>query len=414
MLKIKKLWPAAVLIAAFLVSVALGQFKSEPPKLATPDISLPVKTIIATERDKQFWIYSQGTVTPRTSIVLVAEVSGAILQVARNYVVGGVFKKGEVILELDSTEYEVRVSRAKANLARSMTKMTLEEARAIQAAEEWDRTGQPRTKAPALSLRTPYLHEAKAEVEQAKSELLQADKLLEKTLVRAPYDAMISSKSVDLGSFVTVGSQLGELFAIDRAEVRLSITDRDLALLAEDPMVSDASFDTNLGVPSAAKEITLSSQFKGRKQYWSANIIRSEGVIDPKNRSRYWVAQIDDPYGLYKSSSNPQLTVGSFVSAKIPAAKHSGIFAIPRNALYNNNQLAIVDHVEGDEQSKRLSFQSVHIYSYDDEHAYIDSGLTNGTEIIITPIGIPIEGMLVAPDSLKADIKQSDNEAVNP
>ncbi len=40
---------------------------------------------------------------------------------------------------------------------------------------------------------------------------------------------MVSAKNVDVGQYVTVGSRLGETFAIDFAEVRLPLTEKDLS-----------------------------------------------------------------------------------------------------------------------------------------------------------------------------------------
>ena len=80
-------------------------------------------------------VESQGTVEPRTSSLLTSEVSGRVLKVSPQFVVGGVFKAGDVLLELDPTDYQVALKRAEANLLSMNAQLTFEQARATQARE---------------------------------------------------------------------------------------------------------------------------------------------------------------------------------------------------------------------------------------------------------------------------------------
>ena len=90
-------------------------------------------------------------------------------------------------------------------------------------------TGRPAEEAPLLALREPYIEEAQARLLQAEAEVKQAQIKLERTKIRASYAGMVSAKSVDIGQYVSVGTNLGETFAIDFAEVRLPLTKRDLS-----------------------------------------------------------------------------------------------------------------------------------------------------------------------------------------
>lgn len=391
----RALLPIAILVVAVIISMAMGMLKPEPLKAASPDIALAVSTILAKTIKKQFLVHSQGTVSPRTQTSLISEVSGMVLEVSPDFVVGGVFKRNDIIMSLDSTDYEVDVERANAELASMKAQLVLEEAKAIQAQREWDQTGQSRAKAPSLGLRKPYMDEARAKVQKAEAELKQAKGKLAKTKIRAPYDGMVSIKSVDVGHYVTVGTSLGEVFAIDRAEVRLSITDRDLAILGE-------SFVNSLNAKSQdSTNVTLSASVGGKQQYWDANIVRSEGVVDPLNRNQYLVVHIDDPYGISHPDQHQRLLIGSFVTATIKAEQAVSVIAVPRNAIYEGPRVAIAERGTANkgaaDKDKRLRLLAINIYFSDDQYSYIDDGLEEGVELIVSAVGAPVNGMRVNP-----------------
>jgi len=385
--------PLTILLVAVGVSAALAMFKPKPLKAVSPDTAVPVKTIVTERIDKHFSIRSQGTVAARTRTTLVSEVSGSIVGVSPNFVVGGVFKQHEVLMWLDPADYEVDVQRANAELASTHAQLALEQAKTSQAQREWDQTGKSRERAPILALRKPYMDEALAKVQKAEAELKQAQRKLEKTKIRAPYAGMVSKKSVDMGHYVNAAASLGEMFAIDRAEVRLSITDSDLAILGTS-FVTSPKADAG-----AAAQVTLSSLVEGKSQQWDATIVRSEGVVDPLNRTQFLVAHVDDPYGLLTPKNHARLLMGSFVTAQVQASQSQSVFAIPRNAIYDGPRIAVVD------KAQRLQFMPIVIYASDEHFSYISEGVNNereegvkeGLEVIVSAMGTPINGMRVKP-----------------
>ena len=70
--------------------------------------------------------------------------------------------------------------------------------------------------------------------------------------------------------------------------------------------------------------------------------MRSE-VVDQRNRAEYLVAQIDDPYNIRQRDEKPALLMGTFVRAAIAGKKLDKIFAIPRHALLEGDNIAAVD-----------------------------------------------------------------------
>ena len=396
----RKLLPIAIVGAAVVISIAMNLLKPAPVKAEAPDTAVAVKTLILQRTQAVLSVESQGTVAARTRTSLVSEVSGRVLKVSPHFVVGGTFNRGDLLLELDPTDYEVGLQRAKANLISMNAQLTFEQARAVQAEKEWGMTGRPAEEAPLLALRKPYLEEARANVLQAEAEVKQAKLKLSRASIRAPYTGMVAAKGVDIGQYVAVGAPLGETFAIDFAEVRLPLTKRDLSM-----MNSFSTADKNSHL-----EVILRGSIDDNIKQWQAKLVRSEGVISEQNRALYVVVQVDDPYVRLKSDSPTArfpLFMGTFVTATIGGKTINDAFAIPRHALLEGSKVALVD------AEQRLRLQAVEPIFGDDQFYYVSSGLENGDELIVSAMGLPIEGMKVSPDK-ESSVKEavSNKEAV--
>lgn len=382
----KKFAPVLLVLGALLVVFLMDMFKAQPTKAEVPEAALAVKTQILNRTEVTLSVDSQGTVRPRTRTTLISEVSGTVLEVSDQFIVGGTFKQGDILMRLDPVDYEVALQRAKAQLISRNALLELEKARAIQAKKEWEMTGRPESEAPTLALREPYLAEAEANILQAQAEVKQARTKLQRATIRAPYAGMVSVKSVDVGQYVTTGSRLGETFAIEFVEVRLPLTAKDLFQM--DPR----SFQTM----DTADKVVLSGSVNGRSADWSAAIVRSEGVVNELNRSQYLVARVSDPYGLNQPllTSAPTLLVGTFVTAKLPGKTLKGVFKVPRSALLQGSRVALVDEMQ------KLQISTVKVVFNDEGYYYISEGLKDGVEVIVSALGTPIEG-------LKVEVKNS-------
>lgn len=388
----EKLKPVAIVALFVCVAVAMTALRPAPVKISAPENAIAVKTQKVQATQVRLAVESQGSVLPRTRTSLISEVSGAVLEVSPQFIVGGRFEQGDTLLRLDPTDYEVALQRAEARLISRNAQLTFEQARATQAKKEWAMTGRPASEAPILALREPYLAEARANVLQAEAEVKQAQQKLRRTTIRAPYAGIVSAKSVDVGQYVTVGTPLGKTFAIDFVEVRLPLTDKDLS------MMEDIGFFSAATAPA----VMLSATVGGTQVQWSGALLRSEGVVNELNRSQYVVVQVEDPYGVGSNPSSPPLLVGTFVRAALAGKKLNNVFKVPRHAMLQGNKVALVD------AQSRLRLASVESSFGNDEFYFVSAGVKEGDELIVSALGIPIDGMKVNPRK-----KATDGEANN-
>ncbi|MFT5234884.1 MAG: multidrug efflux system membrane fusion protein, partial [Shewanella sp.] len=223
---------------------------------------------------------SYGIVTPKNKTQLVTEVQGRLLTISPNFVAGGVVKKGEQLAIIEPSDYEADLNQAEATLAQAQAALEEEVARGEVAKNDWK--GYDGGVPPELGLRLPQLKKEQANVKFAQATMARAQRNLERTIIRAPFEGIIKVRSVDLGQYVTLGTNLGELYDTRIAEVRLPLANNDLAYLES--------------VDNPDTQVTLSASLAGKNVTWTGDVVRSEGVIDAENRMVYLVAEIKDPY----------------------------------------------------------------------------------------------------------------------
>jgi len=377
------LMPFAIILSASIILLALQILAPKPAKKPLK-IKAPLVNVMSLQvHDVIFSIYSQGNVEPRTKTTLISEVSGVVTKVSDKFYVGGFFKKGELLLTIDDITYQVALLRAQAQLESAQALLIEEQARSKQAEDEWRLTGKPVEQAPILALRLPQLKKAEASVLAAQADLGEAKVKLARTKIIAPYDAMLTSKQVDLGQYVTMGSALANTFAVDYAEVRLPIKRRDVAFLN----LSRINQVENLNI-----QVDLFYQLEGKKHSWPAKVTRYEGVVDSTNRVHYVVAQIDDPYGVLTESHHEEIRIGTFVNAKAKGKKLANVVAIPLGAVYLGNTIYLID------KDNRLVVKPVNVLRSDADYAYTTDVFTEEERLILTKLATPIADMLLRVD----------------
>lgn len=362
----------AVGIIGIVLAVVLAK-SSKKPESKTPELKLPsVEVQIAEATRHSYRIQSQGTALPRTSIRLVSEVSGKVVSVAESFDVGQIFAKGDVLLKIDSRDYELSLAQARSQVAQAVLRVQIEEKEAEVVRREWQllNKGEPT----GLQAREPHVAQARAALKAALATEEAAKRNLNRCEIRAPFDGMVARAGVRPGQFAALGTPLGELFATDVAEVRLPLSATDLRFIdlpKPGPTVA-------LG---QAPKVTLS----GRGAEWVGRVVRSEGTVDPLNRMVYVVAQITDPYGLTNDTVAP-LRSGMFVRASIEGRTQENVIVLPRHALRGRNQVWIVSE-------NKLTFRTVKVAFADAKQVIVTGGIQPGEQVVVSLLAAVVDGM---------------------
>lgn len=394
---IRSALPILIVAGAIVVMMLLIMAKKAPEKKQEQEKAFLVDVTPVQRQNLDFMVESQGTVQPKVQTVLSAQVSGRVVKVADAFIEGGMFKKGDILIQLEQADYMTDLKAAEAELARAMALLEEEQARGKVAEEDW-RTVKNAKPTP-LGLRKPQLAQEKANVRAAEAKLERAKRNLERSTIRAPYDGLVKSKSADLGQFISTGSQLGVIYATEVAEVRMPLSDNDLAYL-ELPDQHNAQ---------AKPTVTLHAKIAGQTYQWQGRLVRSEGVVDQTSRVIYAVAEVQDPYARLATTQHIPLKFGRFVQTSIAGVHADNMVVLPRHVLRMDGTVLLVD------KQRKLIIRQVQVQRTDQNSVYISDGLAEGELVVNSAVPHPVNGMPVRLPGeedrhLQADVAADPNE----
>jgi len=379
-----------VMVGGSVVIVALlSSNRPAPEQREVNQAAMVVDAVQAQRSTGAFEVVTQGTARPSTQTRLAAEVSGRVVEVSDQFVAGGFFKADQVLAKIDPSDYRAELLRAEAELATAQARLADETARSDQAALDWERLNGDSRQPGDLVLRRPQVAEARAAVQAAQAGVLRAQRNLDRTEIRLPYDGLVRSREIDLGQYVAPGTSLGVTFSVATAEIRLPLSNQDMTYL-------------DLPRPGQRDEwqapVQLSGQVAGQLGEWNGRVIRTEGVIDENTRLSYAVVEINDPYGLDGATWPVALQMGTFVQARIEGLDASGLIRLPRSALRQGNRVFIAT------PDNTLDVRDVDVIRSTTDSVYLQGNLSPGESVITTAITAPIPGLAVE----VRDVNQND------
>ena len=368
---LKRLLPLVILVAAVVLGTLMVALRGEVPRQAKVQPRPMVDVVTVSRGPVQLSIESQGTVQPKRRIELISEVTGRITWVSEQLVNGGLVREGEVLLKLDPIDYQLAAAEAKAALADASLKLKEEQAE-LKRGNAYKTTNQ---QANSQSLRQPKLLQVQAQYDAAKARLRQAQRDLDNTEVKVPFDAIIDNKKIDMGQYVSTGAVLMSLLGTDIAEIRLPMTAEDIGFVA--PAVLDSGVWPAVELRARLGKLHLS---------WQGRLVRSERRVDELTRVYYLVAEVDDPYGLHTDKA--PLPVGLFVDATLEGIVVEEASELPRSALHLDRYIYLV-------KDGSLVKREVEVLRRDARSIVVGEGLETGESVILTRLDLMVDGMPV-------------------
>jgi|TARA_B110000902_G_scaffold125289_1_gene146242 RND family efflux transporter MFP subunit len=329
------------------------------------DVRPTVKIETAIAEDYQVRITSYGEVSPLESTMISAQVSGEVLTWHPNFVPGGLVLRGDTLFTIELDTYEAALLQAEADLSLAKANLIEEQAKAVVAKRE-----AKGRKVSDLYLRKPQMLGAQASVKSSQSRLKIAQRDLDNCAIKAPYDALVISRDLGVGQYVNKGSQVGELYNIETAEVSFPIAGFDREFLPTDITQQIATIST-----------------KGYNTIVRKGIVsRDLGIIDQSTRMSQLVVRIEDPYAL--KSSLPVLKFGHYVEVSFAGRTLNQVYRLPQE-LVNNRIIWLLD------ENQEMQPQRVEILREEGAYFLISEGLNNQDTLILTLPEYPQKGMKV-------------------
>ena len=404
-----------VLLVAVVIAVTLVIMRPKAERQLPVQKGRLVEVFPARAEDVQMVVESFGTIAPRESLKLVAQVPGQIVVIFQDFKEGNLVKRGTRLIQIDPRTYSLEVERRKVQIKQSEAELKRLKQEVINFRSRIKIAKSDVTLAKNEFLRLKKLIDRKViaqsqldKVEQAylaslerlqalenqlaligpqKEQLIaardmaevmyrQAQLDLERSGIVAPFDGWVLDKSIEVGQHVNVGQQLGSIYRSGKLDIEVYIPAKDFKWLPADmgaktPVAADVVFNN-----------------ADEQQVWHGHVARVKARMDQRTRTLPVVIEVDESATTAGSNAGFRLRPGMFVTIKIKGKAVNQAFVLPRYVVYPGDVVYTVE-------DNRLKIKEIGILRSYKDTVIVNEGIADGDQILKTPLSGAVDGMNV-------------------
>lgn len=361
------------------------QHRPAPVRVVTEVKPTLVEVVTARRGAEPVRVSVMGTVIPARTVALMPQVSGRVIEQSPNLVPGGRVREGEILARIDPRDYELLVEQQKAQVERAQYELKMEEGRQVVAQREWSLMDPALPKPEAntdLALRRPQLKAAQAGLAAAQSALQMAQLNLERTVLYAPFDALVQEESVEIGQFLSPPARAATLAGTRQFWVQVSVPVDKLDYI-QIPDVNGAA---------GSKAVVTHATGSETRTVREGRVIRLLRDLDPTGRMARVIVAVDDPLALQDAARRPIL-LGAYVHVDIEGTPMQDVCVVPRAALREGDEVWVMD------ANDQLAVRKVEIVWRREDAVLVRSGIESGDRIVTNRLSTPIPGMKLRTES---------------
>jgi RND family efflux transporter MFP subunit len=341
-----------------------------------------VEVVEAKTAEEPVMVSAMGTVTAAQTVTVFPEVGGRIVYQSNRLVPGGRFSRGQVLVKIDPTDYDLVIKQHQARVVQAKMELARERGLKSVAEREWKLIQdevQPTEEGRKLALREIQLENAQAAVDAAQSSLDQARLMRERTVIKAPFNAVVTEEFVDRGQVVSPASRIATLVATDKFWVQVSAPVDRLS------WIHIPGVNSKEGSPAEVIQQTGTDLEMKRR----GKVIKLEGSLDPKGKMARLLVEVDDPLGTPGENGTVMpLLLGGYVNVQIQGPRVPDALALPRRALREKSRVWVMS-------DKKLQVRKVEVVWSRGDTVFVRGDLRSGETVVNSRIVTPIEGMLL-------------------
>ena len=352
-----------LLAGSFFLAKYLIDNKQKPK----PRFSKIVKTVFTeTVKNKTIpiLITANGNLVAKNKIEIYSEVQGVLLQTSKDFKPGTSFRKGEIIIKINSDEFYANLQAQKSNLFNALTAI-MPDIRMDYPEEynKWEKyvnnfsIHKPITSLPTTTsdkekffisgrgILTSYFNVKTLEVKLAKYNL------------KAPFNGILTEALVNPGSLIRSGQKLGEFIDPSVYEISVSVKSEYRNLL------------------EVGKKVTLQNLEKTKNLI--GKVVRINGKVDAATQTIKAFIQV----------KGKDLKEGQYLEVVLEAKSEENAYEVSRKLLIDNSKLYTV-------KDTILDLIDVNI-TFENKNTVIVKGIPNGTQLLSKLVPGAHKGMLV-------------------
>jgi len=366
-------------------------------------------------------VRAMGTVQPARRVLLAPRVAGQVLDVSDELVPGGRFDANDPVLRIDPEDFRLAVAQQRTEVLRRTAEVERYRSDANQRAtdvvraecaeqiemgqqaiaqREYELLGKDLgSQDQALVLRQPQLRTVQAATEAARAAeksaraaaaaaeqskaaaetaLARAELDLSRTTVRAPLNALVVSKSIDVGSMVSTVTQIATLVGTDEYWVELSVPVDELKWLDVPAARGTTGSQARIYYPAAWPDDTSRA----------GQVLRLAAELEPQGRMARLLVEVPDPLCLDPNNAGkPQMILGAYVRVELRGRGLADVAAVPRSAVRDGDRVWIMtpdDELEIRPVGEKIVRRGENV-------VYVAGALRDGERLVVSDIGTPVD-----------------------
>lgn len=332
----------------------------------------PVMVVRSQQRDVVDRIRAAGQLVAKAEATLAAQVEGQVSEIRAAE--GEAVQSGAVLLVIDPERRQLEVANAQAQLAEARAELSVAERNyqrtkrlskdnvASEARLDQDRTRE--------SL-------ARSVVSGAEARLGLARRALADATVRAPFSGLIARRHVSVGEYLSIGTALFELVALDPIEVEFTLAEVDSSKVA-------------LGHPV---EISIAPY---PNETFMATVSMISPTIDPRTRTLRVKAELANPDG--------RIRPGLFAHTDLGVSERQDVIVVPEDAILQRADGSVVFRLDDSGRVERMLIETgVHV----DGWVEISAGLAPGDVVVV-------RGQARLDDGVAVSVRLADGQLAKP
>lgn len=393
---LKVVLPILVIGLALLAAQALLFLGPTVPKTVREVKPTFVEVLTARGRDEQAVIVAYGTVQNHQRLIVQPEISGRVVKLNPRLVIGETLDKDAALLQIDPRDYQVAVDEQRAALAKAKFDLKMELGNQAVAKREWSllnpSAGEVNALSRQLALRRPHLKEKRIALAAARSRLSKAQLDLRRTVLRAPFNALVLDESVEIGQLINTRSSVATLVGTDEFRVQVSVPIQQLDWIAF----------PDTGHPQGSPVRVIRERGNGEPVVRQGTVVELLGDVTENGRMAQVLVSIADPLELNKPPKGRRpLLLGEYVRVEIEGPVLHDVIVLPRDAIREGTRVWIKN------AEHQLDVRPVEIVLSRKDTVLIGQGIRDGEEIITSQVpaaipGLPLRTVEASPSPVNA------------
>jgi membrane fusion protein (multidrug efflux system) len=347
--------------------MVVGCGSEEPVEESAAEILLPPVMVERVQRrDVVDQIRATGQLTAKADATIAAQVVGQITEVVVDE--GQAVESGAVLLVIDPERRELEVANASAQLAEARAELAVAK-RSYQRTKRLSK-GNVASEARLDEDRTRESL-ARSATSGAEARLGLARRALADSTVRAPFSGLVARRHVSVGEYLTIGTALFDLVALDPIEVEFTLSEID-------------SSKVELGDPV---EVSIAPY---PDETFRATVSMISPTLDPRTRTLRVKAELPNPDG--------RIRPGLFAHSDLGVSERLGALVVPEDAVVERADGAVIFRVGPDDRAERIQVETgVSV----DGWIEIRDGLAIGDRVIV-------RGQVRVDDGIMVSVRHAD------